>query len=192
MAQLSDRRMRRIFLLSLALHGILLTLLPGTLFQGRESTSAAKEMQATLVTGTTSAVKAAPERPSTPETKPVTSPRPQTVHREALRNAPALPPTAPVSEGSPRAETVVANVSANVATVAPSTMQPSRSEPSPDGLREYRLALGREARRFKQEFDRRYDAMERERQRGWEGRVEMTVHTKTGLAPTVVLARSSG
>jgi len=57
---------------------------------------------------------------------------------------------------------------------------------SPDELREYRLALAVQARRF-----RRYPAVARER--GQEGTVEIAISVKTGLpAPQVGLSASSG
>lgn len=57
---------------------------------------------------------------------------------------------------------------------------------SQDGLREYRINLGREASRFK-----RYPLSARER--GWEGVVVVVVSTMAGVAvPQVRLSRSSG
>lgn len=57
---------------------------------------------------------------------------------------------------------------------------------SQDGLREYRLNLGREARRYK-----RYPALARER--GQEGVVVLVISTTAGVAmPQVSLSRSSG
>ena len=58
---------------------------------------------------------------------------------------------------------------------------------SAEGLRTYRLALGREARRLKLEYDRKYSRFEQD----IEGRVEMKVRTNIGGA-IVLLARSSG
>ncbi len=58
--------------------------------------------------------------------------------------------------------------------------------PSADGLRQYRLNLAREARRFK-----RYPAQARER--GWEGVVVVVVNTVAGAdRPQVMLSQSSG
>lgn len=54
-----------------------------------------------------------------------------------------------------------------------------------DGLRSYRLALAREARRHK-----RYPA--RAIEAGWEGTTELRVTVTTRAAPTVHLLRSSG
>lgn len=66
---------------------------------------------------------------------------------------------------------------------------PKPAEPIPvsqDGLREYRLNLGREARRYK-----RYPAMARER--GLQGVVVIVVSTTAGIAvPQVSLSHSSG
>lgn len=55
---------------------------------------------------------------------------------------------------------------------------------SPDGLRQYRLALAREARRLK-----RYPPLARER--GWEGTVQVTAAFGAAI-PDVVLDHSSG
>ena len=53
--------------------------------------------------------------------------------------------------------------------------------------------MGREASRFKQEYERNYNALERERRRGWEGRVELSLRALAqGGAPRITLARSSG
>ena len=64
---------------------------------------------------------------------------------------------------------------------------PAREDASGDALRQYRLALALEARRFK-----RYPRLARER--GWEGTVEVVVLVggPAGLAGTVQLQRSSG
>lgn len=57
---------------------------------------------------------------------------------------------------------------------------------NPDGIRQYRLSLAREARRFK-----RYPDVARER--GWEGDVVIVVNTVAGAElPQVALGRSSG
>lgn len=62
-----------------------------------------------------------------------------------------------------------------------------RESISADGLRQYRLALAREAKRFK-----RYPPLAREQ--GWQGTVEITVSVNdNGIAlPQVALANSSG
>lgn len=56
---------------------------------------------------------------------------------------------------------------------------------SVDGLRQYRQALAREARRYRQ-----YPLLARSR--GWEGTVEVRVQISGGQSPVVALARSSG
>ena len=59
-------------------------------------------------------------------------------------------------------------------------------EASPDGIRQYRLNLAREARRFKS-----YPGVARER--GWEGDVVVVVNTVAGAQlPQVALGQSSG
>jgi len=66
------------------------------------------------------------------------------------------------------------------------SVRPATPSVNPDGLREYRLNLSREARRYK-----RYPAIARER--GLEGVVVVVVSTTAGIpAPQVALSRSSG
>lgn len=182
---LSDRRLRWLLLISIALHGLLLTLLPDTVFHGSDSPLLDASIKA-LVVSAASPSKEIPKNvqplPSSPrlERKPLETPR-----------APAAT-SVPTALPSPQAASLPArdNPAGGKAEIAPAS---PLAEIGADGLTEYRVALGREARRFKQEYDRRYDAIERDRQRGWEGRVEMTVRSRSGLAmPTVALAHSSG
>lgn len=66
------------------------------------------------------------------------------------------------------------------------TVAVSQEGISADGLRQYRLALAREARRFK-----RYPTLARER--GWEGAPEVVVSiSRLQALPNVALNRSSG
>lgn len=58
---------------------------------------------------------------------------------------------------------------------------------SAEGLRTYRLALGRAAKRLKLEYDRKYSRLERD----LEGRVEMNIRSDA-TGTRVLLARSSG
>ena len=70
-------------------------------------------------------------------------------------------------------------------TSSPAATEVLEDNASVDGLRQYRLALAREARRSK-----RYPPVARER--GWEGRVEVTVVVGAATGPAVSLGRSSG
>lgn len=73
-----------------------------------------------------------------------------------------------------------------VATPAPNSVAVASDAISLDGVRQYRLNLAREARRFK-----RYPELARER--GWEGVVVVVVNTVAGAAtPLVSLSQSSG
>ncbi len=63
-------------------------------------------------------------------------------------------------------------------------------EDAPEGLSRYHEALRQEARRLKREYDRKYNQIERARQQGWEGRVEMNVRAGSD-GTTVLLMRSS-
>ena len=77
-------------------------------------------------------------------------------------------------------------VSSHETVSATGTAAPPKDEVSPDGVRQYRLNLAREARRFK-----RYPPLAR--QRGWEGVVIVLVSTvASGLVPQVSLGQSSG
>ena len=99
----------------------------------------------------------------------------------------------PGAEGTPSVaeETVTASPASTQITADSITpIGESRARPvevvSQDGLREYRLNLSREARRYK-----RYPALAR--QRGLEGVVVVVVSTRAGSAlPQVALSRSSG
>ena len=74
----------------------------------------------------------------------------------------------------------------DVATPAPNSVAVASDTISLDGVRQYRLNLAREARRFK-----RYPELARER--GWEGVVVVVVNTVAGAAtPLVSLSQSSG
>lgn len=79
-----------------------------------------------------------------------------------------------------------AAVSSHEAVTAAGAAAAPKDEVSPDGVRQYRLNLAREARRFK-----RYPPLAR--QRGWEGVVVVLVSTvASGLVPQVSLSQSSG
>lgn len=106
-------------------------------------------------------------------------------NRQVPNAVPVLPPdsrsTAGNGEAAPRR---------NEAAPAPASLVPAtatvREVPAADGLREYRLALAREARRFK-----RYPPVARER--GWAGQVSVLVSVPlVGASPVISLAGSSG
>lgn len=81
---------------------------------------------------------------------------------------------------------VVSGVAGGEASAAGEPPAPIPAPLSLDGLREYRLNLGREARRY-----RRYPALARER--GLEGVTVIVISTRAGFAlPQVSLGRSSG
>lgn len=85
--------------------------------------------------------------------------------------------------GASPATTTLAAGEASRTSVAPS---PSGAGPDPDGLRSYRMALAREARRFKR-YPREAKAA------GWTGTAEVRLEVgEGGTARTPSLARSSG
>lgn len=76
--------------------------------------------------------------------------------------------------------------SSSVATAAAEPAVAQKSEISPEGMRQYRLNLAREARRFKN-----YPSLARER--GWEGVVVVVVNAVAGGGvPQIGLSQSSG
>jgi|GEM_PF-5752757 len=109
--------------------------------------------------------------------------------------APVAAQTAPVQTAAPSA--IVAEVAEAPKERGASGAQPQAEAAVPearvssDGLREYRIALTREARRYKEEYDRKYAEAERGGG-GREGRVELTLRAGGGALPALQLARSSG
>lgn len=184
----SVHRLRWLLALSLGLHAILLTLLPPALFEANDVAPPGRSMQAVMVAAASTSGKAMPD----PLPAPVApAPAGKKVLRAEAPHAPATPVPPPVEAAAPGPRPSSGGPLAAPAESAPAPVQVQAV--GADGLREYRLALAREARRFKQEYDRKYDAMERERRRGWEGRVEMTVRSRSGTpVPAVALAHSSG
>jgi protein TonB len=113
---------------------------------------------------------------------------PRMVITEPKAHGPVIEKTAPVMPESVASSPAV--VVATNATSGESQSGEARAKPvesiSQDGLREYRLNLSREARRYK-----RYPALAR--QRGLEGVVVIVVSTSAGFSvPQLSLSRSSG
>lgn len=110
----------------------------------------------------------------------------------ALTRVPGRPPpVANVSE--PASASADRPLIAETGSAPTATAQPGRdAQPgdAPEGLSHYHEALRQEARRLKREYDRKYSQIERERQQGWEGRVEMNVRADAD-GTTVSLAQSS-
>lgn len=101
-----------------------------------------------------------------------------------VRSEGAAPTVAPGAAGSRSEGAAEAGVPAAGERGGAPAVAPARESVSADAMRQYRLALGGEARRYK-----RYPRLARER--GWEGMVEVTV--RLGLAgASASLGRSSG
>ena len=113
---------------------------------------------------------------------------PRMVMPEPKAHGPIIEKAAPVmpeSAASPPATVVTTNIAGGETQSGDVRAKPVESI-SQDGLREYRLNLSREARRYK-----RYPALAR--QRGLEGVVVIVVSTSAGSPlPLVSLSRSSG
>jgi len=173
-------------ILSLFLHGAWL-LLGGLAQHGPFQEQGGETMQVSLTAVRGAAVQPPPETRALPP-RPVSAPR-----RQEVLTAPAY--AAATSErakgGLEAMETGRAqdNVSAaetlSAVAGASAVAAPVRDEVSADGLRQYRQALAREARRHRQ-----YPLLARSR--GWEGTVEVRVQVSDGRGPVIALARSSG
>ena len=102
------------------------------------------------------------------------------------REKPVLPPFSRSTATGDVAMSDAAAVSSHETVTAAGAAAAPKDEVSPDGVRQYRLNLAHEARRFK-----RYPPLAR--QRGWEGVVIVLVSTvASGLVPQVSLGQSSG
>lgn len=128
---------------------------------------------------------------------PQTSPRPlpQRLGVVSATHVTAPVPSAITASSTPELAAASETQSAPAVLPSPTTAMPPLvvATLSADGLREYRVALARAASRFKEEYDRNYSALERERRHGWEGRVELSVRSSAqGGVSRVTLARSSG
>lgn len=99
---------------------------------------------------------------------------------------PDLPPFSRSTATNEIASADQAGGASSAPTAASDVAAAQKSEISPEGVRQYRLNLAREARRFK-----RYPSLARER--GWEGVVVVVVNTVAGGGvPQVGLGQSSG
>lgn len=186
----SAHALRRWLLLSFALHALLLLIFGN--FLPLTATSAPRGVAAMIDATLRSAPKVPPvlinessEAPRVIEASPRLSvPASSLTNTAQIKLAHVKESPAPLSaeEHLP----VVSGVpgrEASVAGEAPTTVE---APLSPDGLREYRLNLGREARRY-----RRYPALARER--GLEGVTVVVISTSDGFVlPQVSLGRSSG
>lgn len=119
------------------------------------------------------------DRPSAKQTRlAIAAERPSAVVPSAL-------PAALLSAPGPSAEAALSPGSPSLRAEAAAAPAPTSESISADGLRQYRLALAREARRLK-----RYPPLARER--GWEGTAQIAAVFASAAEPTVALAHSSG
>lgn len=135
--------------------------------------------------------------PAVPATPPLDSPaapaeKVTTVAAEVtrktgdVRKIPVLPAISRSTATDDVAVTDRSRVVSGQAALAPAAGESLAEESNLDGVRQYRLSLAREARRFK-----RYPGLARER--GWEGVVVVVVTTVAGVGiPQVKLSQSSG
>lgn len=139
-------------------------------------------------------------KPPTPASPPTETSIPrkhpqQTIGQSANPQTGATAGTAPQTQNENNIRSVAPRTtSSHGGETALLSHEPSSSPenpPSTESLRDYRLALGRQTRRFKQEYDRKYTQIERMEQKSREGRVEL--HVRKGPAGlTVLLSQSSG
>lgn len=174
--------------LSLTLHALVLLIfsdfLPSTVTSSPQGQSAA--IEALLQYEQDKQVVKSVDIPGEVKSKLVA---PRMVLPEPRVNGPAIENAVPVmpesAMGTPSSIAATKNTSADEAQTGDARAKPVESI-SQDGLREYRLNLSREARRYK-----RYPSLAR--QRGLEGVVVIVVSTRAGLSePQVSLSRSSG
>lgn len=175
----------RALAVSILIHGLVLWAgqdLPGA--GSGMATPAALRVQVAGPTATTAAPAGALAEPQSPRRS-----RQQPALVSPTRETADAPPGASVAESSPeRAAGSVPASTSETARGTPPTVSPAVPRPGPDadGLRQYRLALGVQAGRFK-----RYPASARAA--GWEGRVVLHVVVAAAGAPvSLSLARSSG
>ena len=174
----------RALFFSLFAHGVLFSLwwVPATL---ERTGSQPPLMQASLALP-------APAPAAVPQAQPrpaLTQPsRPQIT---ADSKHPATPAMASaggrLSESTPQPDAVkpTATVTESPRPAESAPVQSPRAGVSAEGLRQYRFALAREARRHRQ-----YPPLARSR--GWEGVAEVRVEVNPGQHPAVALSRSSG
>lgn len=166
----------------LSIRNLALLLPPAT-----DQVSQTRSISARLISGTDQSVWAPPEASLVPF-----HPSREAVPSEVLART-SSESRHPVSGGfSPSTATddiaVSEKTTARVGDIAAthSTPQVQSDEVSPDGVRQYRLNLAREARRFKH-----FPPLARER--GWEGVAVVVVSTVAGVPlPQVSLSQSSG
>lgn len=190
-----DRRLARTLavslVLSLAIHGIVLTPPPGPPSAATHGVPAALPVPSII-----NARLAAPARPietAAPAERKMASrsagplrPGGRTP-RGAREIAPPPPPPATGGKQAFRRASAAAGAPASTAVPAEAAPHPPEESPGPDpgGLRQYRLALGRAAGAF-----RNYPP--EARQAGLEGRVLLHLAVSAAGIPGVSLARSSG
>lgn len=173
-------------LLSLGLHGIFLS---GWFPHSMLPASTALPLQAILakaghVHGEGYSAPAA-ARQAAKSSRPSEVPRIEGAERHPQPSSLPEPPTQPPSMQGTVTESHAPRGGAPMAENIPATQTLQLEGVSADGLREYRLALAREARRLK-----RYPLLAREK--GWEGTVQVTAVFAGALQPAVTLSQSSG
>lgn len=182
------RRLGWALILSVAAHGLALS--PAL---KRPALEGQAPLQATLHQPRAATPPAAPEMPTPerPVEPPKRTPLPQPAERRPDKApepvAPARSPTEGEAAGTPEATPTAPPSQADNGAAALAAAPPS-PRPAVDvhGLRQYYIALGRMAKRFK-----RYPPQARDA--GWEGRVAMRLSiSESGMPVSIVLIGSSG
>jgi periplasmic protein TonB len=154
----------------------------------RQAASLAAHLRPLPVVAMSAAEPDVPAKSGVPPTKKMlsqsqSSPQPVVRAESTVANQPTVLASPAATPGAP--ETTIASVQAKPPPDASEARVVSAPEHA-DGIRQYRINLGREAKRF-----RRYPVLARER--GWEGEVLVVVTTVAGISePRVSLSRSSG
>lgn len=172
----------RALLFSLFAHGVLFTLwwVPATLEHGGS--------QPPLIQASLASPVPAPAAVRQPQPALTQPSRPQITADAKQPATPAMVSAGgKLGENTPQSDvvkpTVAVTESPRPAESAP--VESPRAGVSAEGLRQYRFALAREARRHRQ-----YPPLARSR--GWEGVAEVRVEVNPGQHPAVALSRSSG
>lgn len=188
-----SRPLQSALFVSLALHALLLTLLPTEAVQLKNTRlpntspliATVSSLDLTQLTPPPATTVRAPSRPAllTPS-KTVSA---------LTQSTPTTPTSLPPPLNTSSAKETDRQESGGAAKSTRNSHEVSSNPTTPpaEGLSAYRLALGREAGRLKMEYDRKYTRLEQEWRAGAEGRVEMNIHM-TSAGPSVSLTRSSG
>lgn len=180
--------LRRAFLVSILAHlAVLLPLRNALMLPEKSAHGGPRAIEALLVSASHQEPRTLPfESPSPPAERPERYDREMLAKSGAVEKSSVFRPPARSTATDDVAVTERAAVASGSKTHTVSPAAAHAEDVSVDGVRQYRLNLAREARRYK-------DYPQRARERGWEGVVVVVVNTVAGVGvPVVNLSQSSG